>query len=102
MEVEKENEKHIIEDIEFFEEEKKIEEEKIKEEEEEEIIDFTMNQIQEIIDSNNNKNQCGNKEENKIIKSITSFNILQNKEINKIPEEIISNPKIFMKKKKKN
>ena len=101
MEVEKENEKHIIEDIEFFEEEKKIEEEKKKEEEEEEIIDFTMNQIQEIIDANNNKNQCGIKEENKIIKSITSFNILQNKEINKIPEEIISNPKIFMKKEKK-
>ncbi len=102
MEVEKENENNIIENIEFFEEEKKIEEEKKKEEEEEEIIDFTMNQIQEIIDANNNKNQCGNKEENKIIKSITSFNILQNKEINKIPEEIISNPKIFMKKEKRN
>lgn len=99
MEVEKENENknNINEEIKIFE----IEKEK-KLEEKEEIINFTMNQIQEIIYKNNNKNQCGIKEENKNIKSIISFNnIIQNEDINKISEEIISNPKILMKKGKK-
>ena len=96
---ENENEKEnqiVIEDIEIFEkdENKSISKKK------EETINFSTNQIQEIIHLNNDKYQCGLNEENKIIKSITSFNnILINNDLDE-SEKIISNPKIFIKNKK--
>ena len=91
------NENEIaIEDIEIFEEKYN----KSTDKKEEEDMNFSINQIQEIIHLHNDKYQYGLNEENKIIKSITSFNnILINNDLDG-SEKIISNPKIFIKNKK--
>ena len=93
-EKENQNQNQIeIEDIEIFEKD----ENKTTNKKEEEIINFSINQIQEIIHLNNDKNQYGLNKENKIIKSISSFNnILTNNDLDS-SEKIISNPKIFIK-----
>lgn len=91
------NENEIaIEDIEIFEEKYN----KSTDKKEEEDMNFSINQIQEIIHLHNDKYQYGLNEENKIIKSISSFNnILINNDLEE-SEKIISNPKIFIKNKK--
>ena len=91
------NENEIaIEDIEIFEEKYN----KSTDKKEEEDMNFSINQIQEIIHLHNDKYQYGLNEENKIIKSISSFNnILINNDLEE-SEKIISNPKIFIKNQK--
>ena len=91
------NENEIaIEDIEIFEEKYN----KSTDKKEEEDMNFSINQIQEIIHLHNDKYQYGLNEENKIIKSISSFNnILINNDLEE-SEKIISNPKINNKNKK--
>ena len=91
------NENEIaIEDIEIFEEKYN----KSTDKKEEEDMNFSINQIQEIIHLHNDKYQYGLNEENKIIKSIYSFNnILINNDLEE-SEKIISNPKIFIKNQK--